>query len=202
MLKCSPDAAEVGCFRLPQLMMAELGNTRVLQHEVMRRRSGVHCQSHNVSQWVPVLQRTVARCRTRVFPSSAMINGASRKHPTCAAPGTRERSTFEGSGLITLDQSPWSRVGAHVDVRVRAVAASSCCMPDVKQWRHSPRANRSKTTAGLHRLPRPTRGNGRRHGPTRTGRPSSTARTGVADFLSAMRSSCQPALVYSLVVRF
>ena len=76
----SPDAAEVGCFRLPQLMMAELGNTRVLQHEVMRRRSGAHCQSHNVSQWVPVLQRTVSRC---------------------AAPGTRERGVRRTSAMTS-----------------------------------------------------------------------------------------------------
>src|ERR1700682_3773286 len=65
--------AELGCSRVLPLSMAQVGYIR-LAH------SGVPEFCHD--QW---RKSDTSDLRTRVFPSSAMINGASRKHPTCVA---------------------------------------------------------------------------------------------------------------------
>src|SRR4029077_10321170 len=75
--------AELGCSRVLPLSMAQVGNIR-LAH------SGVpefcHCQ------W---RKSETSDLRTRVFPSSAIINGASRKHPICG--GQARGQAFSGS---------------------------------------------------------------------------------------------------------
>src|SRR5580704_13823076 len=87
----------LGCSRVLPLSMAQVGNIR-LAH------SGVPEFCHY--QW---RKSETSDLRTRVFPSSAIINGASRKHPTCVA----SHGLHAGAGITrmfsTASLSHWAQ---------------------------------------------------------------------------------------------
>src|SRR6266851_4005027 len=86
-----------------------------VQYEVVRRRSGVHgATCTNGSRVCTATFHVAVRCRTRVFRGSAVVNGASRKHPTCATrksyrmhahrpmESTLADTTYQKSGQISV----------------------------------------------------------------------------------------------------